>query len=82
MVPLCRHIGDLGNIVADATNTATVNIADSVISLNGPLSIVGRSIVIHAGEDDLGLGGDAGSMTTGNAGARLGCGVIAIAACD
>lgn len=74
-------MGDLGNIVADATNTASVNIVDSVISLNGPFSILGRSIVIHAGEDDLGTGGDAGSMATGNAGARLGCGVIAAAAC-
>ena len=72
----------MGNIEAGATNSSTVNIADSLISLNGPLSILGRSIVIHAGEDDLGTGGDAGSMTTGNAGARLGCGVIAVAASD
>jgi len=40
---------------------------------------VGRSIVIHRDEDDLGTVGDAGSMATGNAGARLGCGVVAIA---
>lgn len=75
----------MGNINANASDIATVNIVDSVITLNGPISIVGRSLVIHAGEDDLGTGGDVGSMTTGNAGARLGCGVIAIApsmACD
>ena len=77
----CRHVGDLGNIIADVTSTSSVNIVDSLISLNGPFSILGRSIVIHAGEDDLGTGGDAGSMATGNAGARLGCGVIAVAAC-
>ena len=83
-VPLlsCRHVGDLGNIMADATDTSFVDISDSVISLNGPLSILGRSIVIHAGEDDLGRGGDAGSMATGNAGGRLGCGVIAAASDD
>ena len=75
-------MGDLGNIEAGPTNSSAVDIVDSVISLNGPLSILGRSIVVHAGEDDLGRGGDAGSMTTGNAGARLGCGVIAVAATD
>lgn len=65
--------------MADASNSSIVNIEDSVISLNGPLSIVGRGLVVHAGEDDLGTGGDAGSMTTGNAGPRLGCGIIAVA---
>ncbi len=32
---------------------------------------------VHALADDLGLGGDAGSLSTGNAGSRLACGVIA-----
>ena len=75
-------MGDLGNIVADATSTSMVDISDPVISLDGPLSILGRSIVIHAGEDDLGRGGNPGSMATGNAGGRLGCGVIAVASDD
>merc|ERR1711983_84796 len=39
-------------------------------------SILGKAIVLHAGEDDLGRGGDEGSETTGNAGARLGCCII------
>ena len=78
----CRHVGDLGNILADASNMITVDIEDSLISLNGPLSIVGRSIVIHRDEDDLGTVGDAGSMATGNAGPRLGCGVIATVSCS
>ena len=30
-----------------------------------------RAIVVHAGVDDLGLGGASDSLTTGNAGARL-----------
>ena len=35
--------------------------------------IGGLALVIHAGEDDLGLGGDAGSVASGNAGARIAC---------
>ena len=38
--------------------------------------IVGRSFVLHELEDDLGMGGDEGSETTGNAGTKLGCCVI------
>ena len=39
-------------------------------------SIMGRAIVVHAGTDDMGEGGDAESKKTGNAGARVACGVI------
>ena len=31
----------------------------------GERSIIGRAIVVHDGPDDLGLGGDQGSITTG-----------------
>ena len=34
------------------------------------------SIQVHAKRDDLGQGGNTGSTTTGNAGARLGCCII------
>ncbi|XP_037085058.1 superoxide dismutase [Cu-Zn]-like [Pollicipes pollicipes] len=73
-----RHVGDLGNIVADYNGVAEVYIADPIISLfPGDRDIFRRSIVVHSGEDDLGLGGNPGSLKTGNAGMRLGCGVIA-----
>ena len=41
--------------------------------------IVGRMIIVHQDRDDLGLGGDAESLKTGNAGKRIGCGVIGLA---
>lgn len=46
---------------------------DNVLSLWGQYSIVGRAIVVHAGEDDLGLGNNDGSLKTGNAGGRVAC---------
>lgn len=58
---------------------AVLQISDKVISLAGSRSVVGRAVVVHAGEDDLGLGGDDGSLTTGNAGARLACCTIYLA---
>ncbi|ORZ07953.1 superoxide-dismutase [Lobosporangium transversale] len=73
-----RHAGDLGNVTADANGKATLNITDSQIKLIGPHSIIGRTIVVHENEDDLGLGGHELSATTGNAGGRLACGVIGI----
>ncbi|KAJ1976769.1 Superoxide dismutase [Cu-Zn] [Dimargaris xerosporica] len=73
-----RHVGDLGNIVADANGKASIDIEDSVIQLSGPHSVIGRTIVVHKDEDDLGKGGHALSLTTGNAGDRLACGVIGI----
>jgi len=73
-----RHIGDLGNIEASGNGATKVEICDSKITLFGANSIVGRTIVVHADPDDLGKGGHELSKTTGNAGARIGCGVIGI----
>lgn len=68
-----RHVGDLGNIVADAEGFGTYDRVDKLLQLNGPESILGRAVVVHLGEDDY------LSQPTGNAGARAGCGVIGIA---
>ncbi|KAI0225630.1 Superoxide dismutase [Cu-Zn] [Lamellibrachia satsuma] len=73
-----RHVGDLGNVLADENGTAVINIKDKMLTLTGPLSIVGRSMVVHVGEDDLGRGGHETSKTTGNAGGRAACGVIGL----
>ena len=43
-----RHAGDLGNVEADADGKAVINITDSMISLSGESSIVGRTMVKNA----------------------------------
>ena len=71
-----RHAGDLGNLQADAMGNVNVELEDRLLTLHGALSIVGRSVIIHADEDDLGRSGHPDSKTTGHAGARIACGVI------
>ncbi|KAJ7525897.1 hypothetical protein O6H91_17G072800 [Diphasiastrum complanatum] len=86
-----RHAGDLGNVVAGSDGLsfhlisyclriAETSIVDSQIPLAGPGSIVGRAFVVHESEDDLGKGGQELSLSTGNAGGRLACGVIGLKA--
>lgn len=70
------HVGDLGNISADNSGAARIAIVAERIALTGEHSVVGRGIVVHSDRDDLGQGGDAESLKTGNAGDRLACGVI------
>lgn len=73
-----RHAGDLGNIVANSDGVAEATTVDKQIPLSGPNSIVGRAFVVHELEDDLGKGGHELSLTTGNAGGRLACGVVGL----
>lgn len=42
-----RHVGDLGNVTAGADNVAKINITDKMLTLNGPLSIIGRTMVVR-----------------------------------
>uniref|UniRef100_A0A4D5R9W5 superoxide dismutase n=1 Tax=Scolopendra viridis TaxID=118503 RepID=A0A4D5R9W5_SCOVI len=72
-----RHVGDFGNINANADGLATINDQFDA-SLYGEHSVIGRAIVVHSQQDDLGKGGNAESKITGNAGKRLDCCVIGI----
>lgn len=66
------HAGDLGNLKANAEGVAELKIVSKNITLAGPKNaIIGRGVVIHAKLDD-------GGQPTGNAGARIGVGVIGI----
>ncbi|MFD2531492.1 superoxide dismutase family protein [Gracilimonas halophila] len=65
-----RHMGDLGNLEVGEDGSGTLEYTDSNVSLE---QILGRGIIIHAGEDDL------ESQPTGAAGSRVACGVIGIA---
>lgn len=68
-----RHEGDMGNVTADEWGVARLDYVDTHIKLSGPDSIIGRGIILHAGEDDL------KTQPTGAAGARIADGVIGIA---
>ena len=77
-----RHAGDLiNNILADDKGEFHFQYEDELIDVS---DIMGRSIVIHSGIDDLGLYRNnpsnptrqKGSATTGNAGSRIACSVI------
>jgi Cu-Zn family superoxide dismutase len=63
-----RHAGDLGNIEADADGKASLDRVDRVLAFD---DLVGHAVLVHANADDL------TSQPAGNAGPRVGCGVIA-----
>lgn len=68
-----RHVGDLGNLESNEDGVAELNYRDPVLTFEGVSSILGRGVVVHAGRDDM------ESQPTGDAGSRIGCGVIGIA---
>lgn len=55
----------IGNIEADESGVANINIEDRLVKLIGPHSIIGRSLVLKSNEDDLGRGGHEYSLSTG-----------------
>jgi len=63
-----RHTGDLGNVTQ---GKYTYTLHDVTVA-----DVLGRSVIIHASEDDYGLGGHDDSLKTGHSGARIACAVI------
>ncbi len=68
-----KHSGDLGNIEADANGKAHYEITIQGVSIDGTAApILGRGVIVHAKPDDFG-------QPVGNAGGRIGCGVVGAA---
>ena len=66
-----RHAGDLPALKAGKDGRAKVDVKLDVITVSaGPASVIGRGLIVHADPDDY------KTQPTGNAGARLACGVI------
>jgi Cu-Zn family superoxide dismutase len=66
-----HHAGDLGNITIGEDGTGSLMIHSSDLTLSGgPNSVVGHALVVHEKTDDF------VTQPSGNAGGRIGCGVI------
>ncbi|KAI4900125.1 hypothetical protein NFI96_005428 [Prochilodus magdalenae] len=71
------HPGDLGNFNPSNGTIRSYMKIDGA-TLFGSQSILGRSVVVHEKEDDLGLGSNEESKRSGNAGRRIAGCVIGI----
>ena len=66
-----HHAGDLGNIEIDAKGHGSLEISSAMLSVaQGPNSVVGKAVIVHEKADDL------KTQPTGDAGGRMGCGVV------
>lgn len=67
-----HHMGDSDNLVADASGVAHVNahFPGAALGGGGANDVIGKAVVVHADADDY------TSQPSGNAGARIACGVI------
>lgn len=63
------HAGDMGNITVAADGTGTLKEFLPGVHLTKDPNAMGRSVILHEKEDDMG-------QPTGNAGGRIGCGII------
>ncbi len=68
--PTERHVGDLGNLRASADGITSYTRVDSLLAFTGTNDIIGKAVIVHQGRDDL------TSQPSGDAGARVACGVI------
>jgi Cu-Zn family superoxide dismutase len=68
-----HHAGDFGNVTADPQGNVTARFTTrSVTVAEGPMTAIGHAIILHANPDDL------TSQPSGNAGARIACGVVTL----
>jgi Cu-Zn family superoxide dismutase len=64
------HAGDMGNIWVNASGDGSLVMFLPGLSLSkGKNNIAGKAVIVHEKEDDF-------SQPTGNAGGRIGCGII------
>jgi Cu/Zn superoxide dismutase len=70
-----RHTGDLGNV--SQTNFLYRYVLKNV----SVKELLGRTVIVHADPDDLGLGGQDDSLITGHAGKRIACSIIGRGSC-
>jgi Cu-Zn family superoxide dismutase len=69
-----RHPGDMGNLKADASGNVRYEATFDTMSIAGDDNpILGRAVILH---EKL----DRGTQPSGDAGGRIGCGVIGVAA--
>lgn len=66
------HAGDIGNIKLDGSGKGTMTMETDQWTIGGDAktNILGKAIIVHAGEDDY------TSQPSGNSGSRIGCGTI------
>lgn len=69
------HLGDIGNITVGEDGTGSIELTTDLweIGTGSDVDVVGKGIIVHADADDF------VSQPSGNAGARIGCGVITLA---
>jgi Cu-Zn family superoxide dismutase len=67
-----HHVGDMGNLEADATGKAHLELKSNLLKFSGETSILGRGVIVHEKVDDW-------SQPVGNAGGRVACGVVGVA---
>lgn len=68
-----RHLGDLGNIdvAADGKGRLEIKVPNATLGADDSTTFLGRSLVVHSGEDT-----GSPAQPAGNSGAPLACGVI------
>lgn len=72
-----RHTGDLGNLSMEKEGKSYDDVRGLMFLKSVFVEeLYGRSVIVHADEDDYGRGAHDDSKTTGHSGARIACAVI------